>query len=76
MTVWHEHAKGADRPQRFHQIGRQLAAGFDLSCACGEVGRQSPDIGEQGLGWVCHERSDQAGHFLAWMLESCSRNLR
>ena len=52
MALRREHAKDAARPQRFHQIERDPASGFDLRRARGDIRRQSPDIGEQPIGDV------------------------
>ena len=59
MTLWNQHAKGADRSQRFHRIERELAFGFDLSCARGDVGHQFPN---QVFAWgVWHGRRIRYG---------------
>jgi hypothetical protein len=50
MAAGYEHAKDADRSQRFHQIGRDSASGFDFRRARGDAGRQVANIGEQTFG--------------------------
>src|SRR3982074_2155380 len=65
MALRHEHAKDADRSQRFRQIGWNPPRVLDLRGARGDAGRQFPYVGEQTPGCICLRRrieSDALDH--------------
>ena len=49
MAARYEQAKGADRPQRLHQIDRDAASGFELGGTLGDRRCEDVDVGEQAL---------------------------
>jgi hypothetical protein len=62
MALRYEHAEDANRSERFHQIKRDSASGFDFRYTRGDVGCQFPDIGKQIFGRFGHLESMRLSH--------------